>query len=82
MTKWLKLCISLSIMLFPIVLFYSLLWKNLIRVPSLDDYGVLLKSANKLSACPDIHSQILELVTYEYNGYKLVLEYSSALMST
>ena len=80
MTKWLKLCISLSIMLLPIVVFYSLLWKNLIRVPFLDDYGVLLKSANRVTACPDIRSRILALVTYEYNGYKLVLEYSSVLV--
>ena len=67
----------LRLLLFcPPVVFYVILWKNVINLPIADDYHEVLDFTNRWTQLHGFWPKLLQIVTFQQNEYKLFIENS------
>lgn len=63
----------------PALAFYVLLWRTAFRLPLADDYDAILRFINVASQAAGLPSKLSYAITFEHNGYKLMLDNFVAL---
>lgn len=61
-------------MAIPALVLYVILWRTAVSIPILDDYDIVLGSANYLHDHASLPARLFFLFTTEHNGYKLLFE--------
>ena len=73
--RW-KLASAISLVALPALVFYLILCRTAVNLPILDDYQIILGTANSLSQEHSLASRLGVVLTSEHNGYKLMFENS------
>lgn len=70
----LKMVSAVALMALPACVFYFIVSTNVVSIPILDDYDIILRSLTWISQHHEISSKFFFLLTSQHNGYKLMFE--------
>jgi hypothetical protein len=66
----------LLVIIAPVIIFYSVLFGQLLSLPLGDDYYALLNFVNDIRAAADLHAKAQYFLISQYNEYKLFFEHA------
>lgn len=72
----LSLIATLLAIVLPIVMFYGMLFRDIINFPLGDDFNAILAFVNGLSQCHSLGDKFLYFITAQHNEYKLFFEHA------